>query len=40
MPKIERGLFLTVDEAKAEALVDFLTDNDLKTAFKSKSFIK
>lgn len=40
MPMIEAGNFLNVDEAKAEALKDFLEDRDLKTSFEKKTFVK
>lgn len=40
MPEIESGSFLQVDEAKAEALKDFLEDRELKTAFEKKTFVK
>lgn len=38
--KIEEGNLLKVDEAKAEALQDFLQDRDLKSAFEKKTFVK
>lgn len=40
VPMIEEGNFLKVDEAKSEAIKDFLEDRELKTAFEKKSFIK
>lgn len=40
MPEIENGSFLDVNEAKAEALNDFLDDRELKTAFEKLTFEK
>lgn len=40
MPMIEAGNFLNVDEAKAEALKDFLEDRDIQSSFEKKTFVK